>query len=134
MTIENKVRTNGSITLSEEFGKFLDSYLEEQRLCFYTMKKYNQDDAPVDVLANKALSYEEFGLPVFLKKFDLEDNIENLAKLTDSFVNFVEACKLNLQHFNSFKEIDRDVWGNEKFDGLYDKNSNITFLNFDKLC
>ena len=69
--------------LSEEFGKFLDFYLEEQRLCFYTMKKYNQDDAPVDILANKALSYEEFGLPVFLKKFDLEDNIENLTKLTD---------------------------------------------------
>lgn len=134
MTIQKQTSASVTRNLSQEFGTFLNNYVETERLCFYLPEKNQDEPEPIKILANTALVNQNFYLPVFLKKFDLEDNIENLAKLTDSFVNFVEACKLNLQHFDSFKGISRDVWHDTNFDGVYVKEDNITFLNFDKIC
>lgn len=133
MTIQKQTSASVTRNLSQEFGTFLNNYVETERLCFYLTEKNQNEPEPIKILANTALVNQNFYLPVFLKKFDLEDNIENLTKLTDSFIKFVEACKLNLQHFDSFKGIPKDVWNDTKFDGVYVKEDNITFLNFDKI-
>ena len=132
MTIESKVRTNESITLSEAFGKFIDDYSEENRLCFYTKVKYEQDLTPITIIARNALSDENFGLPVFLKKFGLENKIENLDKLKGLFIDFVKHCKL--KHFDTLKDIEREAWQSDDFkdfDGVCLKEENLTLLKFD---
>lgn len=133
MTIQKQTSASVTRNLSQEFGTFLNNYVETERLCFYLPEKNQDEPEPIKILANTALVNQNFYLPVFLKKFDLENNIENLTKLTDSFINFVEACKLRLQHFDRFNGIPREVWNDTKFDGVYVKEDNITFLNFDKI-
>ena len=133
MTIENKVKTDErtNTNLSKEFGKFLDNYSEENRLCFYTTVKYEQDLTPITIIARNALSDENFGLPVFLKKFCLENKIENLDRLKGLFIDFVKHCRL--KHFDALKDIKREAWQNDfkDFDGVYLEKENLTFLKFD---
>lgn len=132
MTMQKQTNTSAE-DLSKEFGKFLNNYVEAERLCFYLLVKNQNESEPVKILANIALADRNFGLPVFLKKFGLEDNIENSQRLANSFIDLVNNFKSNLQHFDSFKGISREIWNNKNFDGVYVKEDNITLLNFDKI-
>lgn len=105
-----------NLSLREQFKQFLDTFLEEHRICFYNS---GWTDINKIIVAKTSLNSPDSAIfDSFLKKYKLSDEAKNFDELTQKFIKDVEQTLSNLKRYKSIKQIEKKEWFDDSLVGI----------------